>query len=81
MRTLTKTEKNDSLLRMAGGSWTINLERVNLQHYDEIVYTTEDRRYVITTAEAIEKGFEMILGGERKLVVSLKHWHVSALSL
>lgn len=81
MNVLYKRESNDSILRMAGGAWFINFERVDMETIDEFIYTTEDFQYKITREEALQHGFEMMLGGERKWVVSLKYWDVSPLSL
>ena len=73
-KTYTKLEREKGKLRMAGGSWTINLDDVPLGEVDKIVYITESRRYEITREKAIEKGFEQKFKGESKLVVPERWW-------
>jgi len=70
-----KYEKEASKLKMVmGGAWTINLNLVNLDEIDLIVYETKKYIYSITKKEASNIGSRLLLGGEMKLVVPLKYW-------
>lgn len=73
---LHKYEKEESILRMIpGGAWTINLQQWNLNDgISGIIYETTDYIYKITTSEAVRFGKVGYLGGEKKLIVPLKHW-------
>ena len=71
---LIKYEKESSKLRMSGGSWTINVEKFPLAKYHTIRYITRQYVYDIDTEDALSKGFFKNLGGEKKLVVPIKHW-------
>ena len=71
---MVKTEKESSKLRIGGGSWTINLDKVNLDEFDEIEYLTHKSSYTISKTEALSNGFYRTFQGERKLVVPLKYW-------
>lgn len=71
---MIKMEKESSKLRIGGGSWTINLDKVNLDDINEIEYLTHKSRYNISKDAALSKGFYRTFQGERKLVVPLKHW-------
>ncbi len=74
---LIKNEKESSKLRIGGGSWSINLDKVSLSGVSTIEYNTEKHTYTISTRDAISKGFIRFLGGEKKLVVPIKFWEVS----
>ena len=78
---LTKYEKESSKLRMSGGSWTINVEKFPLAKYHTIRYITRQYVYDIDTEEALSNGFYKNLGGEKKLVVPIKHWSKNAISI
>lgn len=71
--TLVKKEKEKDQLRMGGGSWSINLDELP-ETVLMIAYHTEDYQYLISRGDAFAHGFERTLGGERKLIVPLKHW-------
>tara|TARA_B100001939_G_scaffold314128_1_gene298370 strand:+ start:223 stop:519 length:297 start_codon:yes stop_codon:yes gene_type:complete len=71
---LIKYEKESSKLRMSGGSWTINVEKFPLAKYHTIRYITRQYVYDIDTEDALANGFFKNLGGEKKLVVPIKHW-------
>ena len=71
---LTKYEKESSKLRMGGGSWTINLDKVSLDFLTKVVYITNRYKYSIHTVDALNKGWIKILGGENKLIIPLRHW-------
>lgn len=71
--TWVKHENTKDILRMGGGSWTINLDELPVGTA-EIEYWAEDTVYSISLRDAHDKGFIRIMGGERKLIVPLKHW-------
>jgi hypothetical protein len=73
---LIKNEKEKAKLRMGGGSWSINLDKVSLKEVDTIEYNTELHTYTISTKDAIDKGFIRFLGGEKKLVIPIEFWEV-----
>lgn len=68
-----KHEDEKDMLRMGGGSWTINLDWVD-QGINSITYVTKNKTYHITMEDAIRYGFERIFQGERKLVVPISKW-------
>lgn len=70
---LIKHEKEKDKLRMAGGSWSINLDEIR-KRPETIQYITEEVTYTISYKDAYLYGFMRILGGEHKLVVLIKHW-------
>lgn len=69
-----KREKEASRLRLGGGSWTINLARVEGFDVAWVNYLTEVAVYRIAWKDANFHGFERELGGEPKLVVPVKFW-------
>lgn len=71
-----KKEKEKDQLRMAGGSWSINLADVDFDKAHTIVFCTDTAHYIISATDAQFHGFERTLGGEEKLVVPLKYWEV-----
>lgn len=71
--TWIKHEKSKDILRMGGGSWTINLDELPVGTKD-VEYWTGDTVYTISLADAHDHGFIRIMGGERKLIVPLKWW-------
>jgi hypothetical protein len=74
-RTYHKYEKESSKLRMIkGGAWTINLDKVNLNEVDNIVYETKKYIYSIDREFAQKIGVKLFLGNENKLVIPLNHW-------
>jgi hypothetical protein len=77
--TLVKHEKESSKLRLSGGAWTINLDRVNLEDFADIRYHTEKNVYYIPKSIATYYGYVREFRGERKLVVPLKYWDKNAL--
>lgn len=75
-----KHEKEADILRMGGGSWTVNLEWINPE-IKVITYITEKNKYQISFEDAIRYGFERHFQGEKKLVIPLKHWFVNGQKL
>ena len=74
-RVYHKYEKESSKLRfIVGGAWTINLDVVNLNEIDTIVYETKKNIYRISKEKANEVGISNILGGELKLIIPLAFW-------
>jgi len=73
---LHKYEKESSKLRIGGGSWTINLTEIGSTYINTFIYETTKATYTISSALAVEKGWEATFKGERKLVVPIKHWEV-----
>lgn len=71
--TWVKNEDTKNMLRMGGGSWTINLDEIPSGALD-IEYWTERTVYTISVKDAHSYGFIRILGGETKLVVPLGKW-------
>lgn len=72
-----KKESEKSKLRNFGkplGSWTINLDEVNNQNVESIVYFTEKYIYRISYKKAFDKGYVKTLAGELKLIVPIKEW-------
>lgn len=78
---LYKKEKESGKLRMGGGSWTINMDKFDLDIVDEIHYITEQYVYVIQTNDAKWNGYIKEFQGETKLVVAIKHWIKYALPI
>lgn len=72
--TYIKKEDERNMLRMNGGSWTINLDEIDGKDITMVKYITDRKSYWISLEKAITVGFERILGGERKLVVPLVYW-------
>ena len=68
-----KHEDEKDMLRMGGGSWTINLDWAS-EGVKVITYITEKNKYQITMEDAIKYGFERTFQGERKLVVPISKW-------
>lgn len=75
-KTYVKRDKETSLLRIGGGSWTILLDEIEGEEISKIRFITDAVVYDITLEEAYAFGFERDLGGERKLVVPVKHWEL-----
>ena len=72
-----KKESEKGKLRSFGkplGSWTINLDEVNNQNVENIVYFTDKFIYRISYKKAFSEGFVKTLAGELKLIVPIKHW-------
>jgi hypothetical protein len=59
---------------MSGGSWTINMDEIELEGISTIRYITSTNKYEIDVGTARNKGFFMKFQGENKLVVPIKHW-------
>jgi hypothetical protein len=72
--TYIKRENEKNILRMNGGSWTINIDEIDGKNITMVKYITDRYSYWISIEKAISVGFERILGGERKLVVPLVYW-------
>ncbi len=70
---LIKREKEQDKLRIGGGSWSINLDQlpVSVKSFE---YVTSKYTYKIAIEDAYDHGFIRILGGEKKLIVPIKHW-------
>lgn len=82
----TKYEKESGKLRMAGGSWTVNLKEVSkedliMRRVHTLVYVTEKKRYQIDSRLALDKGFNSPIkfGGEDKFIVPIKDgtWNIT----
>jgi len=74
-RVYCKYEKESSKLKMIpGGAWTINLDEVNLDEIDMIVYETKKNIYRISKDKAKISGTVQFLGGENKLIIPIHHW-------
>ena len=72
-----KKESEKGKLRSFGkplGSWTINLDEVNNEEIENIVYFTEKYIYRISYKKAFDKGYVKTLAGELKLIVPIKEW-------
>ena len=72
-----KKESEKGKLRNFGkplGSWTINLDEINNQDIENIVYFTERYIYRISYKKAFDEGYVKSLAGELKLVVPVKYW-------
>lgn len=70
----TKYEKEAGKLRLCGGSWTVNLQDVDISQIDKIVYITEKATYTISMQDAMKHGFQRLFSKELKLVVAMKYW-------
>lgn len=68
-----KPEDEDQKLRMAGGSWSINLDDLPADA-SIIQFITELETYTITRHKAFKTGFVRVMQGEHKLIVPLKNW-------
>jgi|TARA_Y100000310_G_scaffold13096_1_gene13443 hypothetical protein len=69
-----KHEDETQLLKMGGGSWTINLAEIANDDVVEIRFRTRAGVYSIDYNTAFMKGFIKNFRGEHKLVVPKKHW-------
>ena len=72
-----KKESEKGKLRKFGkplGAWTINLDEINNQDIESIVYFTDKFIYRISYKKAFDKGFVKTLAGELKLIVPVRHW-------
>ncbi len=74
--TFVKYEKESGKLRMSGGSWTINLDKIKLESVKYIRYITERFVYQISSTYATDKGYIRNFQGENKLVVPISNWKV-----
>lgn len=71
----TKHEDEKDILRIGGGSWTINMEWV-AEGVQSITYITPTNKYHILMKDAVAHGFIRVFKGEKKLVVPIKNWEV-----
>ena len=71
----TKHEDEKDILRLGGGSWTINMDWIT-EGVHSVTYITPTNKYSIQMKDAIQHGFLRVFKGEKKLVVPLKHWDV-----
>lgn len=70
-----KYEKESSKLRMVkGGAWTINLDEVNLDDIDSIIYETSKNIYQVSKKQALRVGISKVLNRESKLIIALSYW-------
>ena len=69
-----KKETEKEMLRMSGGSWSINLDEIANKDVTKIVYFTERCIYRISYNRAHQKGFFREMAGEKKLIVPIKYW-------
>ena len=74
--TFVKYEKESGKLRLSGGSWTINLGKINLEDVKYIRYITDRFVYQISSTDATDKGYIRNFRGENKLVVPISNWKV-----
>tara|TARA_R100000329_G_C7578529_1_gene204975 strand:+ start:484 stop:741 length:258 start_codon:yes stop_codon:yes gene_type:complete len=72
--TYYKYEKEIGKLRLSGGAWSINVDKIELESINKIVYITEGFRYEIQRDQAINNGYFRKFGGENKLIVPLNKW-------
>ena len=71
--TYFKREHERTKLRIAGGSWTLNMAELN-NDVVNIIFTTNKGTYKIKYDKAKEKGFYRKFQDELKLVVPEKYW-------
>jgi len=71
-----KKEDDKQILKLAGGSWSINLDKIKGEDVEEIVYITQTKTYSIDYKTAHEKGFIRNFKDEVKLIVPIKYWRV-----
>lgn len=76
-RTYYKYEKESGKLRMCEGSWSINLDQLDLNIVEKIVYITSYAKYEVELADAMMKGFMRKFKGENKLIVPMKNWTIT----
>lgn len=74
--TFHKYEKETGKLRLSGGSWTINLDKIDLESIKSIRYITERYIYEIHSDDAKSNGYIRDFRGENKLVVPIKYWKI-----
>lgn len=74
----TKKEDEKQILRMGGGSWTINLDDLPAD-VQVVEYITPVTTYCIRLEDAKKFGWIRLFAGERKLVVPLKYWQKEVL--
>ena len=75
-KTYYKYEDEGMKLRIAKGSWSINLEEIAGKPVEKIVYQTEKAIYTIGFHKARKHGFIRNFRGETKLIVPLKYWEI-----
>jgi hypothetical protein len=87
--TFVKFEKESAKMRMAGGSWTLNLDYLEKEYgwsmdrasmedsIKQFKYITKRCTYTISAFDAVMGGFVLNLRGENKLVVPIKLWRES----
>jgi len=75
---LHKYEKDGSKLRNFGkeGAWSVRFDLLPLGVHT-IVYETKTAIYKTDVKTLKEKGFQMVMKGEPKWILSLKHWQVT----
>ena len=74
--TYFKSEKEKDKLRLAGGSWSVNVKEVVDKPVKTIKYQTEKHIYTIDYHTANNKGFKREFKGELKLIIPIKHWTI-----
>tara|TARA_R100000789_G_C2984153_1_gene144317 strand:+ start:95 stop:358 length:264 start_codon:yes stop_codon:yes gene_type:complete len=72
-KTYLKREHERTKLKLAGGSWSLNMDELT-DNVEDIVFTTSKGKYKITYKKAKEKGFYRVFQGETKLIVPQKEW-------
>ena len=70
----TKREDEKQKLRIAGGSWTINLAEIAGEDIKLFVYKTPKFIYEIESETAYKRGFIRRFKDEAKLIVPIKYW-------
>ena len=71
-----KFEKESQMLRLAGGSWAINLKELADKNIRKLIFKTPKKTYEIESKIAYTKGFIRRFGGETKLIVPVRYWTV-----
>ena len=75
-RTYYKREKEKGKLYKFKDAWSLNLDEVNLDDIDMIVFKTEKARYECDIDTAEVRGFSKMFGGECKLIIPAECWKV-----
>jgi hypothetical protein len=75
-QTYYKYEKEGGKLRLAGGSWSVNLADMELDKVNTIKVITSYANYSISIEDAMTKGFQRTFKGEHKLVIPIKYFNI-----
>lgn len=74
-----KFEREKTKLRLYGGSWSINIDKIDISKVKGFVWETSTCMYLISLANAKKYGVYRTFKGERKLVIPIKHWKTKEL--